>query len=104
MSQFDVYENPNSETRQVFPYLLDVQADLLDNLPTRVVVPLVAVSSLGKTAPLLNPLLTIKGTDLVMLTTQMTGVSLHALGIRICSLRDHRQEILAALDFLFTGY
>ena len=59
MSQFDVYENPNSETRQIFPYLLDIQADLLDNLPTRVVVPLVAVSRLRITLPLLNPLLKI---------------------------------------------
>jgi toxin CcdB len=104
MSQFDVYQNPNSESGKIFPYLLDVQADLLENLPTRVVVPLVDASSLRKTAPVLNPLLTINGIDLVMLTTQMTGVSLNALGVRICSLKEHRHEILAALDFLFTGY
>ena len=32
MGQFDVYENPNVETNQAVPYLLDVQADLLASL------------------------------------------------------------------------
>ena len=41
MAQFDVYLNPNAATRKIIPYLLDVQADLLDTLSTRVVVPLI---------------------------------------------------------------
>jgi len=32
MAQFDVFENPNQETNQAVPYLLDIQADLLDGL------------------------------------------------------------------------
>ncbi|MCF8107725.1 MAG: CcdB family protein [Desulfohalobiaceae bacterium] len=48
MSQFDVHENTNPETNQTIPYLLDVQADLLETLATRVVVPLITVSSAGK--------------------------------------------------------
>ena len=55
MGQFDVYENPNVETNQVIPYLLDIQADLLANLKTRVVVPLVSIESVGKTIKHLNP-------------------------------------------------
>ncbi len=42
MAQFDVFENPNEETKQAIPFLLDVQAELLDVLSTRVVVPLIA--------------------------------------------------------------
>jgi toxin CcdB len=38
--QFDVYRNPDASTRSRFPYLLDIQSDLLDSLSTRVVVPL----------------------------------------------------------------
>ena len=30
MAQFDVYENRNPVTKKKFPYLLDVQTDLLD--------------------------------------------------------------------------
>ncbi len=48
MTQFDVYENANDETAGTVPYLLDVQTDLLDSLSTRVVVPLVTSSVIGK--------------------------------------------------------
>jgi toxin CcdB len=104
MAQFDVYENSNPETCRVFPYLLDVQADLLASLPTHVVVPLVDTSALSKAAPILNPQMDIKGTKTTMVTTQIAGIPVHALGSKVCSLKKHRSEILAALDFLFVGY
>lgn len=55
MAQFDVYENPNPDTQKTVPYLLDVQADLLADLATHVVVPLVPVAIMGKAARYLNP-------------------------------------------------
>lgn len=51
MAQFDVFENPNKATNQAIPYLLDVQADLLDSLSTRVVVPFLAASAMGFALP-----------------------------------------------------
>ena len=55
MPQFDVYLNPNADTSKAIPYLLDVQADLLDRLATRVVVPLVLAGEMGLAAKQLNP-------------------------------------------------
>ena len=55
MAQFEVYENPNPQSRDDIPYLLDVQSDLLEPLATRVVVPLVLSSAAGKPAKHLNP-------------------------------------------------
>ena len=104
MAQFDVYENPNPETNQSIPYLLDVQADLFDNLTTRVVVPLIAVSAMGKAAKHLNPQFKINRTSVVMSTVELAGVNLHILGQKVCSLKEKRNEIIAALDFLFTGF
>ncbi len=104
MAQFDVYENPNPDSGDSIPYLLDVQADLLDQLATRVVVPLVKVEIMGKAARHLNPTFTIEQTPVVMSTTELAGVNLRNLGRKICSLREMRSEILAALDFLFTGF
>ena len=104
MAQFDVYANPNSDTARVFPYLIDVQADLLDKLPTRVVVPLVPTSMLSKATPELNPRFDIDGVKVFMLTAQIAGVSVSFLGAKVCSLKDRRSDILAALDFLFVGY
>ena len=104
MAQFDVYVNPNPETKQAIPYLLDVQANLLDNLATRVVVPLIAVSAMGKAATHLNPQFKIQRTSVVMSTAELAGVNLQILGEKVCSLKEQRNEIIAALDFLFTGF
>jgi len=38
--QFDVFENPSPRTRDAYPYVVDVQSDLLSSLATRMVVPL----------------------------------------------------------------
>ena len=104
MAQFDVYDNRNPVTKESIPYLLDLQADLLDNLTTRVVVPLITVAAMGKTAKFLNPQFRIKRTTVVMSTAELAGVNLHVLGEKVCSLKESRTEIIAALDFLFTGF
>ncbi len=104
MAQFDVFENPNKETNQVVPYLLDVQADLLDTLSTRVVVPLVAASAMGKAIKHLNPEFKIRNATVFMSTAESAGIPVRSLGEKVSSLKDRRQEIMAALDFLFTGF
>ena len=104
MAQFDVFENPNEETNQAVPYVLDVQADLLDTLSTRVVIPLVAASTVGKAIKHLNPGFVIEGTEVFMSTAELAGVPVRSLGKKVSSLKDQRHEIIAALDFLFTGF
>ncbi len=103
MAQFDVYLNPNANTCDAIPYLLDVQAELLDGLATRVVVPLVAAEKMAAAARHLNPQFKIKGTPVVMSTTELAGVSTRSLGDKVASLKNRRDEIIAALDLLFTG-
>ncbi len=104
MAQFDVYANPNPETNQRIPYLLDVQADLLGSLATRVVVPLISVSDMAKAAKNLNPQFSVKRTKVIMSTAELAGVRLNSLGAKVCSLKEQRSEIIAALDFLITGF
>jgi toxin CcdB len=104
MAQFDVFDNPNEETNQTVPYLLDIQADLLDGLSTRVVVPLIAASAMGKAIEHLNPQFTIGNIAVVMSTAELAGIPLRSMGEKVSSLKDQRQEIISALDFLFTGF
>ena len=104
MAQFDVFENPNVETNQAVPFLLDVQADLLDALSTRVVVPLVASSPLNKAITRLSPQFTIQNSTVFMSTGELAGVSVRSFGEKVGSLKEQRHEILAALDFLFFGF
>ncbi len=40
MGQFTVYRNKNPRTKSAFPLLVDVQSDVLEDLHTRVVIPL----------------------------------------------------------------
>ena len=102
MAQFDVYQNLN-KTKDTIPYLLDVQNELLDPLATCVVVPLVRAEKMGKPVKGLNPTFVIETISVVMSTPQLAGVPRKILGKKIDSLQDHHQEIIAALDLLFTG-
>jgi len=104
MAQFDVYENQNTVTSPSIPYLLDVQVDFLDTLGTRVVIPLIRAASFGKTAKHLNPQFVIGQDIVIMSTAELAGVSVRLLGNKVCSLKGQRDEIVAALDFLFTGF
>jgi toxin CcdB len=103
MAQFDVRVNLNTRSKKRVPYLLDVQNDLLDDLMTRVVVPLVLASAIGGGAERLNPAFKIKGRNLAMSTAEMAGVPKNILGEKITSLIDERNQIIGAIDFLFTG-
>lgn len=103
MAQFDVYENPNPASQKSIPYLLDVQTDLLDTLATRVVVPLVAAATMPKPGRHLNPEFRIAETVFLMSTAEIAGVSVKSLGKKVCSIKEYRNEIIAALDFLITG-
>ncbi|NGP52008.1 CcdB family protein [Thioalkalivibrio sp. XN8] len=105
MPQFVVYRNPNPATRDRFPLLLDVQNDLLAELGTRVVVPLAPATRLpAPPMTQLTPVLRLEGTDYVMLAPQLAGIPRRLLGESVADLSSRRDDILAALDFLVTGY
>lgn len=103
MSQCDVYENVNEDTSRMIPYLLDVQSDLLEKLTTRVVVPLVALSTMGRPIQHLNPTFRVGSVLVLMSTAELAGVPIQSLGKKVGTLKDRRDEIISALDFLFTG-
>lgn len=83
MAQFDVYENPNPETNRATPYLLDVQAELLDSLSTRVVVPLLSAAYAEKPIKHLNPQFTVNETVVLMSTAELAGISIQSMGKKI---------------------
>lgn len=103
MAQFDLYANPSRETSGAVPYLLDLQSDLLGPLATRVVAPLFWAESAGPPAKTLMPRFEIDGQTVVMSTPELAGVSHGELGLRVGTLAEYRDEIIAALDMLFTG-
>lgn len=104
MAQFRAYENPNKATKKTYPYLLDIQSNLLDDLRTTVVVPLCATSFAGKAAiTKLCPILKIEDESFIALTQQIAGIDRKSLGNEVCDLSQYRSEIIAALDFIISG-
>jgi len=86
------------------PPPLDVQVDILGELPTRIVVPLVSASAVKKPILILRPELEIKGQRGCLQEVQLAGVNQNLLGSRICSARASRDQIIAALDPDFVDY
>ena len=103
MARFDVYRNPREESARRVPYLLDVQSDFLDDLDTRVVVPLRATSEIERPVTRLNPSFDVDGTPVVMDTPQIVGYPRHLLKRPAANLQANAPEIQIALDFLFAG-
>jgi|RhiMethySRZTD1v2_1073278.scaffolds.fasta_scaffold1518276_2 toxin CcdB len=85
-------------------YLLDVQADLLSDLTTRTVVPLIPQSGAPKAVKRLHPTFLIGGKSYVMLTHLIGTVSTAGLAESGISLAEQRGQVDAALDMLFEGF
>jgi toxin CcdB len=103
MARFDVRANLNRATRARVPYLLELQADMLSALDTRLVAPLVPAAEFGPAATRLNPGIRIGNRNLVMDTALMAGVPKKLLGEKVVSLAGRSAEILGAVDFLASG-
>ncbi|AZO18281.1 plasmid maintenance protein CcdB [Mesorhizobium sp. M2A.F.Ca.ET.043.05.1.1] len=85
-------------------YLLDVQSDLLDHFKTRVVVPLLPLTSAPSPMRKLHPVFEINGRKMVMATHLIATVAAAELGENRTNLMSHHDDIVAALDMLFQGF
>ena len=99
-----VFKNANASTREAIPYLLDVQAEVLSGLATRVVVPLYRQGAGVQTITRLTPVLSFQGEALVAMVPEMAGIPCRELGPLVGDLPATRGEMLAALDLLLTGF
>jgi toxin CcdB len=99
VARFDVYRVAN-----VPGYFLDVQADFLSPLGSRVVIPLVVEADAPKVAKRLNPRFEIEGIHVVMMTEFIVAVPKVSLRSAIANLTEFHDEIVAAIDFLLQGF
>jgi len=105
MGQFAVYRNRNPRTKSALPLLVDIQTDLLENLQTRVVIPLARAAALTR-RPMSNltPTVRFEDVEYVILTPQLAGIAAKELGAAVGDLTNERQRIVAAVDFLLLGF
>jgi toxin CcdB len=104
MARFDIYPNPIVEDRPIFPFMLEIQSDLLYRFVERVCVPLVRAGAIPGMTERFNPAITVGG----------ESVHVHPLGIAVFYTNELRSavgsasaatlEIETALDMLLRGY
>ena len=99
MARFDVYANPDG-----IGYIVDVQADLLDSLKTRVVVPLLPVDEAPKPARRLNPVFEVEGVSHVFVTQYLATVPRAILRDVVLHLGDDAAQMTDAIDFVMQGF
>ena len=99
MPRFDVFASGAGSA-----LLLDVQADILDPLNTRIVVPLMPPDEAPKPARRLNPVFTIGGARVVMVTQFLSAVRISDLGRQVATLEAEQDQVKDALNMLFQGF
>lgn len=104
MARFDVYATPFADERKHTPFWLDVQADHLQALATRVIVPIRRMSAKESVKQRLNPEFTVEGIRVYADTANLGTFLVSLLRRPIASLRHELLTISDALDFLLSGY
>lgn len=104
MAQFFAYKNANPRTQKQYPYLLDIQSDLLSELKTTVAIPLSpAKIAASMSMTKLNPSLTLDGESFIAITQDIAGIDRSQLWGQAYDLSAYRSEIIAAVDFVLSG-
>lgn len=99
MPKYDVFPNPSGDG-----YLLDVQTDLLSDLNTRVVVPLLPTSIAPKPATRLNPIFELNDEPVVMVTQFLAAVPTGILKTSVGKLDEEFEKVTSAIDMLIQGF
>jgi toxin CcdB len=102
--QFDVFENPSPRMRDVYPYVVDVQSDLLSALATRLVVPLAETTLAAKDLPnRLCPVINVNSKSLMLVPFEAAPLDKRLLKAEITSIKDRSHEIISAMDAVLSG-
>ncbi|MEO0681432.1 MAG: CcdB family protein [Pseudomonadota bacterium] len=85
-------------------FLLDLQADLLDDYRTRVVAPLLPAGSTPPPLNRLNPILDWDDGRWVLATHLLAAAPVASLGRPVGRVKGAEFDVTRALDLLFTGF
>jgi toxin CcdB len=101
MARFDLFKLPGGHG-----YVVDVQSNHASTkVRTRIVVPLIPLTKLGRPIADLNPIVSVEGHDYAFVAQSMATLTIPEMGDRIGSLMaDHGDAFGYALDILLTGF
>ncbi|MDE1159989.1 MAG: CcdB family protein [Neorhizobium sp.] len=99
MARFDVYRLKTDQA-----LAMDIQADLLDRLETRIVIPLLCIDDFAEPVMRLNPRVAIDGTVYHLITHMMGSIPVKEIAGTVGNLSAQYDEIVSAVDLLFQGF
>ena len=102
MARYDIYRVNSKKT----PYVLDVQTNILGNLNTVVVIPLIDLQEANsESIDRLKPIIRIDGFEYVLITTDLSAFPRKDLGEFVCNIEEgYALTVVDAIDFLFQGF
>jgi toxin CcdB len=103
MKQFDVFRNPVTGARRAFPFVVVLQSDVAQLGRGRAVAPLAPRSAFPDIAGRLTPIVRVQRKEHVLLITSLATLPAQSLRDSVASLADRRDDILAAVEYLFSG-
>lgn len=102
--QYDVYPNPSPRMRDAYPFVVDIQSDLLKALATRMVVPLAVTALPTSSVPRrLCPVLVVQRQRLMLVPFEAAPLDKRHLKGKVCSVREQAHDVVAAMDAVMSG-
>ena len=98
MARFDVFRLTTGDLA------IDCQSDFLDNLATRLTVPLMVPDRVAAPVSGLHPTFEIEGVEMVMATHLAGAIPVRVMQAKIGSLADQQYVVQRALDTLTGSY
>jgi toxin CcdB len=103
MAQYDVYANPSSSAADGIPFVVVIQSDLLDGLPTRLTKPLATARGEHKVPTVLCPVITANGQRLHALAHYAAPLPAKLLRRPLDNVAAQATALVAALDAVVSG-
>jgi toxin CcdB len=103
VAQYDVYPNPSSSATDGIPYVVVIQSDLLDALPTRLTMPLATLGDEHKAPKVLCPVITVKGQRVHALAHYAAPLPAKLLRRPVGNVAAQASALVSALDAVVSG-
>jgi toxin CcdB len=103
MAQFDVFANPIQNARRGYPFVVAMQSDFTINGAEQLVAPIAASDYGQPPSRRVMPVVALLGNDHVVIVPRLTVMRSRDLIEKVGSIATSRPELLAAIDYLFSG-
>jgi toxin CcdB len=102
--QYHVHRNKDAASQKLYSHVLEVQSGLLQDLATRVVLPMRPLKQYpAKPIARLNPIFQMDGTDYIVLAQQISVMPAKAIGASVADFSEHQHIIVSAVDCVLSG-